>query len=311
MNDTSGFFGEGELYLEKAAPALTVLHSSESGPFVLYRYSRQGRVSVLKAIADNFRNNPLYEDILRKEYEIGKILNHPNIREYCSLTTFPQIGLCIEMEWVEGCTLEELMPEVRGDAELCDKIASQLLDAVRYIHLKQVIHRDIKPSNILITNNGYNVKLIDFSLSDSDSHLILKGNAGTALYASPEQIACQECDLRSDIWSIGVILSEMSGRRHYRRVAAKCMRREVSGRYRDVDALEKALFRRSFTPVAAAFATVILLAVTAGVLYSRMTVNDEFVDSELIDDIFLQATELLEDSGNVGITEPQGGSDPR
>ena len=303
--DISGFFGDGNLISGKDVASISLLHSSASGPFVVFKYSRNGRVSALKAIADEYRGNPLYEDILRKEYEIGKILNHPNIREYYSLTTYPQTGLCIEMEWVDGCSLEELIPKCREDAELCDKIASQLLDAVKFIHLKQVVHRDLKPSNILITNNGSNVKLIDFSLSDSDSHLILKGNAGTALYASPEQIACQECDYRSDIWSLGVILSEMSSRRIYRRVAAKCMRREMSRRYRDVEALEKALLHRSYSVAVAAVTSVLLLAVTAGVVYSQITKNEEFVDSELIDSIFFQATELLEDSGMDDVTISQ------
>lgn len=183
---SSVFFGSEDAPLAGNLPETSVLGSSDSSPFILYRHVRAGKIVVLKAIREEFRDNFLYEEILRKEYEIGKSLNHPNIREYYSLAPVQGLGTCIEMEWIDGRPLDEFLPECKADNALCDKIAAQLIDAVRFMHLKQVIHRDLKPSNILITRNGQNVKLIDFSLSDSDSYCTLKGHAGTARYASPE-----------------------------------------------------------------------------------------------------------------------------
>ncbi|MGN0188583.1 MAG: serine/threonine-protein kinase [Candidatus Cryptobacteroides sp.] len=305
MNGTaiSGFFDpDGGNPFEDTPVGMDLINPQGKGPFALYKYSKAGRIVVLKAIRNEFRDNPLYGEILRKEFQIGRSLNHPNIREYYSLTVLPEIGECIEMEWIDGCTLEEMLPLCKSDDELCDKIASQILDAVRFIHLKQVLHRDLKPSNILITRNGLNVKLIDFSLSDSDSHFILKGNAGTAVYASPEQIECKPSDFRSDIYSLGVILSEMSGRRKYSRVAAKCTRKDSGKRYKDIPHLEQALFKPSSVPpivIAVSLATV--LAVLAIVFSSthRTETEEDYVDSETIDKIFRQATDLLEDSGSL------------
>ena len=292
----SGFFGpEGTVIEDETAPLEEI--GRRDGPFILYKSSRHRRIVAIKCVRPEFRDNPLYWDMLRKEYEIGHSLNHPNIREYYSLDNDPELGICLEMEWVDGDSLDQLLPECRRNAELRDKIARQILDAVRFMHLKQVIHRDLKPGNILVTRNGQNVKLIDFSLSDSDSHLVLKGNAGTARYASPEQKECGPADFRSDIFSIGVILSEMSDSRRYRNVSRKCMRPDKDRRYPDIDRLEAALFPSSYHGLGLiAAAVIIALAVSALWMFRQEEPEEEDVDIEAIDEIFRQATDLVEES---------------
>ena len=292
----SGFFGpEGTVIEDETAPLEEI--GRRDGPFILYKSSRHRRIVAIKCVRPEFRDNPLYWDMLRKEYEIGHSLNHPNIREYYSLDNDPELGICLEMEWVDGDSLDLLLPECRGNAELRDKITRQILDAVRFMHLKQVIHRDLKPGNILVTRNGQNVKLIDFSLSDSDSHLVLKGNAGTARYASPEQKECGPADFRSDIFSIGVILSEMSDSRRYRNVSRKCMRPDKDRRYPDIDRLEAALFPSSYHGLGLiAAAVIIALAVSALWMFRQEEPEEEDIDIEAIDEIFRQATDLVEES---------------
>ena len=292
----SGFFGpEGTVIEDETAPLEEI--GRRDGPFILYKSSRHRRIVAIKCVRPEFRDNPLYWDMLRKEYEIGHSLNHPNIREYYSLDNDPELGICLEMEWVDGDSLDQLLPECRRNAELRDKIARQILDAVRFMHLKQVIHRDLKPGNILVTRNGQNVKLIDFSLSDSDSHLVLKGNAGTARYASPEQKECGPADFRSDIFSIGVILSEMSDSRRYRNVSRKCMRPDKDRRYPDIDRLDAALFPSSYHGLGLiAAAVIIALAVSALWMFRQEEPEEEDIDIEAIDEIFRQATDLVEES---------------
>lgn len=292
----SGFFGPERTVIEDETAPLEEI-GRRDGPFILYKSSRHRRIVAVKCVRPEFRDNPLYWDMLRKEYEIGHSLNHPNIREYYSLDNDPELGICLEMEWVDGDSLDQLLPECRRNAELRDKIARQILDAVRFMHLKQVIHRDLKPGNILVTRNGQNVKLIDFSLSDSDSHLVLKGNAGTARYASPEQKECGPADFRSDIFSIGVILSEMSDSRRYRNVSRKCMRPDKDRRYPDIDRLEAALFPSSYHGLGLiAAAVIIALAVSALWMFRQEEPEEEDIDIEAIDEIFRQATDLVEES---------------
>ena len=293
----SGFFGpEGTVIEDETAPLEEI--GRRDGPFILYKSSRHRRIVALKCVRPEFRDNPLYWDMLRKEYEIGHSLNHPNIREYYSLSNDPELGICLEMEWVDGDSLDLLLPECRRNAELRDKITRQILDAVRFMHLKQVIHRDLKPGNILVTRNGQNVKLIDFSLSDSESHLLLKSNAGTALYASPEQLGGGECDYRSDIYSLGVILSQMSSRRSYRAASHRCTRKDPGKRFQDIDQLSKALLQARM-PLWAIACCIVALIVAVGAsfyFFPPSSSEDSELSPQTIDSIFREATRMLEPS---------------
>ena len=173
-----------------------------------------------------------------------------------------------------------------------------MLEAVRFMHLKQTVHRDLKPSNILVTRKGRNVKLIDFSLSDSESHLLLKSNAGTALYASPEQLGGGECDYRSDIYSLGVILSQMSSRRSYRSVSRRCTRKEPLKRFQNIDQLSKALFeaRLPLWAIVCCVAGLIVAACASVYILSPSSSEDSELSPQTIDSIFREATRMLEPS---------------
>lgn len=132
----------------------------------------------------------------------------------------------------------------RKAKEIYDKILNELLDAMAYFHSKQIIHRDIKPSNILITNNGNNVKIIDFGLSDADDYLILKQAAGTKKYAAPEQLIPNNLiDCRSDIYSLGIILRN-NFPKSYRKIADKCAQQDREKRFSSADEIKKALKNR-------------------------------------------------------------------
>lgn len=75
-----------------------------------------------------------------------------------------ELGDCIVMEYVDGETLETAVKGGKMTEEVVHKIAAQLLDAMEYMHAKQIVHRDIKPSNIMLTHRGGDVKLMDSSL---------------------------------------------------------------------------------------------------------------------------------------------------
>lgn len=99
------------------------------------------------------------------------------------------------------------------DRELAHRVAEQLTDALGYMHSKQIVHRDLKPANIMVTHNGRNVKLIDFSLSDSDVFDVLKLPAGTSGYIAPEQLLPgAKADTRADIYSFGKVLEQMAAK---------------------------------------------------------------------------------------------------
>lgn len=292
----SGFFGSIDCACGPQT-RLELLSESQNGVFVLYRCLEEGCYYALKALHPEFRGKTIYEEMLRKEYEIGSRLRHPNIREYCAYFEHPALGNCIKMEWVDGDALNSEAPLSRSGRK---RLLGQLLDSVAYLHLHQVIHRDLKPENILVTRNGMNVKLIDFSLADSDSYSILKASAGTPLYAAPEQKDGRKGDCRSDIYSLGVILLPFARSKRERAVAQKCLRQAPEQRFATVEQLHKAFFPPLKNRLLIMLALlVVLLSCTGLILSSRLQEAQSIYQDQTIDSIFLQATELIEEAGGV------------
>ena len=125
------------------------------------------------------------------------------------------------MEFVEGETLENLVRRSgRLDAKLALEIAAQVAGGLAAVHKKGLVHRDIKPSNIMVNleeAGAPTAKIIDLGLAkavnESDSQMPrfrMPGVfAGTPEFASPEQFAGADVDIRSDLYSLGVTLWEM------------------------------------------------------------------------------------------------------
>jgi serine/threonine protein kinase len=227
----------------------------------LYRGERAGRFQTYKCLKPEWRGQPLQEAMLKKEFELGYPLRHPNIRETYQYTYIEGLGNCIEMEWVDGVPLGEYLKQGRPDERRFRKLASELCDALTYLHSRQTLHRDLKPSNIMITHDGGDVKLIDFGLSDSSSSAILKTPAGTRKYMAPEVAAGGEADVRSDIWSLGAVLREMTCR--HNSIIRKCTRVQASRRFRSAEEVKDALQARPLWPwlaiAAAAVAAIVAL----------------------------------------------------
>lgn len=284
----SGFFTDMPLSCGPSMGEATLLHSSQSGPCELYRVMKDGCFRVYKCLKLEHRGDPVYETMLRKEYQTGYGLDHLAVCRTYSFSEVPGLGNCIEMEWVDGRTLDDFMQE-KPDRKSVERIFAEICDALGYLHRKQVTHRDLKPSNILICFHGDNVRLIDFGVSDTDSSCAFKGPAGTVRYAAPEVIAGGTGDARADIWSLGVIMSQYG---LFPGVAARCMRRDPEMRYRSADEVGAAItgrrMRRRWMYAA------VLVAVAA----SAVAVT--FVASrDIDDDYFKSATEAIENANSL------------
>lgn len=200
---------------------------SRSGHARIYSARRFGKRYMLKCLKPDFLMTPAYRLVLNKEFEIGIQLDHPNICHTISMEVVPDLGPAIIMEYIDGMTLEAFMEEGKLTKDLARKFVAQLTDALGYMHSKQILHRDLKPSNVMVTHQGHNIRLIDFSLSDSDSFNIFKSPGGTSGYIAPELMqANARSDIRCDIYSLGVLMACMArhtGDRQMRQAAIACM----------------------------------------------------------------------------------------
>ena len=179
---------------------------SAEGHNALYVATRFGRKYVLKALSEPYRESTPHIELLRKEFTIGVGVDHPNIVRLLDFGHMDSIGWYIQMEYIDGITLDQFL-ETHPPMAIRRRVIEQLLGALSCLHERQIIHRDIKPSNILITRNGSTVKLIDFGVSDTDDYVTFKQPAGSMAYIAPEQLAGKTIDNRADIYAVGKIIA--------------------------------------------------------------------------------------------------------
>ena len=323
--EVSGFFAPAGIY-DVDNEGLTLIHSSEDSFFELWRGERAGRFRLFKCLKQEFRGSLLHETMLQKEFEIGFPLRHSGIRETYAYVQMDPLGNCIEMEWIDGITLDDYLAGRALDEDSFRKLAGELCDAVSYLHSHQILHRDIKPSNILITHQGHFAKIIDFSLADSDAHVLLKQAAGTRSFAAPEVLAGKEASQSSDLYSLAKVFSRMT--KSHRRILERCMSADPSSRYADAAALKAALLKKKSGWIWVIAVTI--LAIAGGIFWTgthqkpqaealpsrdsttspvardtvfievpkeaprRIQPKDDAVQDADIDAIFQQATELFD-----------------
>ena len=276
--DNNDISSSGFVIQENNSEMISSFHSIKEietkGYSCLYTATQFGKKVILKGLKPEFKKERFYQDLLKKEFEISYSLNHPNIVKIIDFQNILNIGDCIVMEYVEGVTLREFIESQRDnkttsqrvgeaqnrrDKRVYEKIFNELLDAMEYFHSKQIIHRDLKPDNILITNNGNNVKIIDFGLSDTDDYVILKQAAGTRKYAAPEQlIPNNTIDCRADIYSLGIILKN-NFPKSYHKIAEKCAQQDKEKRFSSAGDIRNFIKKKKITKITAAISLILLL----------------------------------------------------
>lgn len=200
----------------------------EGGMGVVYKAldTRLGRTVAIKMLPPEFISDEERKERLTREARAASALSHPNI---CTIHDIDEVdgSLFIVMEYVRGKTLAEAIATHSLDIHRTLKIAIAVADALEKVHRLNIVHRDIKPSNILLTEEEQ-PKILDFGLAhpatlERDSDPLGDSHAstlevdfhesgrisGTPAYMSPEQIRAEELDVRSDIFSFGVMLYEM------------------------------------------------------------------------------------------------------
>ena len=149
---------------------------SDSGHNLVYRAQMSGKWVVLKAAKPDEGEQTRNRLLLEREFEIMHRLDSIYVVQTIAMVNDPQLGRSILMEYVNGRPLDRFIAENPSAAER-RRVADELMEALIFLHERQIVHGDLKPSNILITDSGNHVQLIDFGFSDNEA--FIAKNIGT------------------------------------------------------------------------------------------------------------------------------------
>jgi len=184
------------------------------------RDTKLGRSVAIKVLPPAFVDDPERLGRFQREARILASLNHPNI---VTIHSFEEAGGVhfLTMELIEGQSLKQLIPTGGLPVDRILDFAASISEALTAAHGKAIVHRDLKPANVMVTDEG-RIKVLDFGLAkeiheaNSKDAPVATGytkmglTVGTPAYMSPEQFTGRPTDHRTDIFSMGTLLYEMS-----------------------------------------------------------------------------------------------------
>lgn len=271
MDTESRFFFNDELSADSDETVI-----AEGGTAINYKVKIDGKWYSKKQLKAEYKDNPLYRDSLKKEFELGASLNNDFIVRYKDISE-DEKGPYLLTEFVDGYNLSEfitLNPDYFNSKSARKQFVDEFLSAVGCMHQHQMLHLDLKPDNIIITRIGHHVKLIDCGFAYQDSYIYTPG--GTEGYSAPEQIT-DKCAVGtySDIYAIGNIFKQYS--LVNKKVLSRCLQQDPTKRFQSVSELKRAVSTRKRSLILILLSLLLLVILFCGLhAYSNRRIATKY-----------------------------------
>lgn len=198
----------------------------------VYTAKKFGKWVMLKTLKPAYKDDPRFQAMIEKEFDVRYNLAHPNIVMTNDFEEIPGLGRCIIFDDVYGKSLRKIIDEKALTAHHVEQIKHQLVDAIEYIQLNHVVHFPIRPETIIFTENVENLKLIDVGFDQRE--------------------CLTPAETTDDIYNYGKVLGEVIKNAPagtvdgvLKRVADKCCQADATQRYSSVYKLRMALAHRN------------------------------------------------------------------
>ena len=196
----------------------------------VYTAKKFGKWLMLKTLKPEYRENPIFREMLEKEFDVRYNLAHHNIVMINDFEEVPGLGMCIITDDVYGDSLKKLLDKGEITEDILNKVIHQLVEAMEYIQVNHIVHHPITPERIIFTENIHNLKVIDVGFDQKN--------------------CLSAADASEDIYNFGVILNLLldamkSDNLHLKQVAKKCTSQDPKKRYHDIQDLKMALSNRT------------------------------------------------------------------
>ena len=170
------------------------------------------RIVAIKILKDEYLHNAEFIRRFKNESKAISLLSHPNIVKVYDVSFGDQIQYIVE-EFIDGVTLKQYLDQQSGvDWHKALYFTTEILRALQHAHERGIVHRDIKPQNIMVLPNGH-IKVTDFGIARfarSETRTMTDKAIGSVHYIAPEQARGDPTDEKADIYSVGVMLYEMT-----------------------------------------------------------------------------------------------------
>ncbi|TVQ38494.1 MAG: serine/threonine protein kinase [Wenzhouxiangella sp.] len=194
---------------DRLGPWQVIEEIGEGGMGRVYRGQRaDGAFEMDVAIKQIGRRRRGLAELLQRECRLLAKLDHPSVTRLIDAGLDDRAGPFLVMEWIEGTDLDDWLNSEQPDLAFRLDRFEHILEAVEHAHQRLIVHGDIKPGNIRIATNGA-VKLMDFGiarLQESSGEDDAQMRALTPSFAAPEQLSGEPINVRSDVYSLGMLL---------------------------------------------------------------------------------------------------------